>query len=247
MFYTFSVFVLINNIKLYFTVGGFIASHVRNLKASANPDKQLARQFLNFNVPKKFPIDFRKWSYNGEVSYAVDTLGIGASTEANIIYSQESFLPRSTSLNVTAEVFGHTFNFLEIHTRQENLDRLVEHYFGPKGVLRSSSLGELLKNKDKVSTKFWRDLNSKLEASLRARRDVSRAEIDNIGKSVQIKENVLNKDLDLDVSIKAFGSEILYRNLNVYQQGLTPEAVTDNVVKRFNEGLNQLKNFQVSV
>ncbi|CAG9854324.1 unnamed protein product [Phyllotreta striolata] len=227
-----------------FQVGGFITSHIRNVKASANPDKHLAKQFLNFNVPKKFPVDFRKWSYNGEVSYAVDTLGLAASTEANIIYSQESFLPRSTSLNVSAEVFGHSFNFLELNTRQENLDKLVEHYFGPKGVLRSASLRELLKNNDQVPAKLWEQLNSKLSASLRARRDVSRHEIDTIGKAVHIKENVLNTDLDLDISVKAFGSEVLYKNLNIFQRGLTAESVIDNIVKKFNEGLDKLKKFQ---
>ncbi|KAJ8984123.1 hypothetical protein NQ317_017333 [Molorchus minor] len=227
-----------------YQVGGFIVSHIRNIKASANPDKDLAKHYLGFSVPKRFPIDFRKWSYNAEFSYAVDTLGIAASTETNIIYSQDSFLPRSSSLNLTAELFGHTFNFLEIQTRQENLDRLVEHYFGPKGLLKTSSLNDLFRSGSETAQKAWSHLEEKLQQTLRARRDVSRAEIDGIGKAVQIKENELNKDLDLDLSVKAFGSEILFTNFNVYQKGLTPEAVIDKLLACFATGLDKLKHFE---
>lgn len=229
-----------------YQVGGFIVSHIRSIKASANPDKDLAKQFLSFSVPKRFPIDIRKYSYNGEFSYAVDSLGLAAASEANVIYSQDSFLPRSTSLNLTAEVFGHTFNFLEIQTRQENLDKLVEHYFGPKGILKTSSLGDLLKNNDQEASKTSKYLLEKLDSVLRSRRDVSKAEIDSIGKAVQIRENALNKDLDLDISLKAFGSEILFENLNIYQDGLKPENVIDKILDKFSEGLDQLKNFKVS-
>lgn len=222
-------------------------SHIRNIRTSSNPDKEQARQYLGFSVPKKFPIDFRKWSYNGEFSYAIDTLGIAASTEANVIYSQDSFLPRSTSLNLTAEVFGHTFNFLQIQTRQENLDRLVEHYFGPKGIFKASSLGDLIKSNSEIATNVFKHLKQKLEGTLRSRRDVSRAEIENIGKAVQIRENELNKDLDLDISVKAFGSEILFTNLNIYQGGLTPETLVDKLIASFASGLDRLKQFDVSI
>ncbi|KAG5899642.1 hypothetical protein JTB14_036015 [Gonioctena quinquepunctata] len=227
-----------------YQVGGYIVSHIRNIKASANPDKDLAKQHLGFSVPKKFPIDFRKWSYNAEFSYAVDTLGIAASSECNVIYSQDSFLPRSSSLNLTGELFGHTFNFLEINTRQENLDKLVEHYFGPKGVLNTASLGNIWSNKEKNLDDLFRYVDRKLGTVLRSRRDVSKSEIDTIGKAVQIKENALNKDLDLDLSVKAFGSEVLFTNLNVYQQGLTPEAIIDKIVESFAKGLDKLKDYK---
>lgn len=222
-------------------------SHIRSIKASANPDKDLAKKYLGFSVPKRFPIDLRKWSYNGEFSYAFDTLGVAASSEANIIYSQDSFLPRSTSLNLTAQVFGHTFNFLEIQTRQENFDKLVEHYFGPKGIVRTSSFGDLLKSNEKLATKVWGHLSEKLDKALRARRDVSRAEIESIGKAVQIKENALNKDFDLDLSIKAFGSEVSFTNVNIYEKGLTPEAIIDKIIANFAQGLDKLKKFKVRI
>lgn len=48
------------------------------------------------------------------MSYNVDALGIGGNVEQSVIYSQDSFLPRSVSLNLTAEVFGHNVNILEV-------------------------------------------------------------------------------------------------------------------------------------
>lgn len=234
-----------NIINVLFLVGGFIVSHIRNLRSSANPDKALAKQFLGLiNVPKRFPFDLRKYSANGEFSYTIDSLGIANSVETNVIYSQKSFIPRSTTLNLTAEVFGHSFNFLEIQTRQENLDRLVEHYLGPKGILRTKSFQELWNTRGEAAKNLLENLKDKLKESLRTRRDVSKAEIDHIGKLVQIKTNELNNDLDLDLSVKAFGAEILFLNVNDDIQKYTPEAFIDKIVNEINQGLNQIKNFE---
>ncbi|XP_066149050.1 apolipophorins isoform X2 [Euwallacea fornicatus] len=225
-------------------VGGFISSHIRALHASANPDKALAKQFLGFSIKKSFPIDPRKYSFSGEFSYSVDSLGLAASTEANVIYSQNSWLPRSTSLNLTAEVFGHNLNFLEIETRQENLDRLIEHYFGPKGALRPAVLLDIVKEGKLTCSKIAEYIQRKLETTLqRSRRDVSKAEIDHIAKQVQIKTNELNKDLDLDISLKAFGSEVLFLNVN-QESRLTPEAIIDDIIAKFSKGLDKLQRFE---
>ncbi|CAH0549657.1 unnamed protein product [Brassicogethes aeneus] len=233
------------NTEPSYQVGGFIVSHIRNIKASANPDKDLQKQHLSFStLPQRFPVDFRKWSYNGEFSYSWDTLGLAGASEANVIYSQDSWWPRSTSMNLTAEVFGHNVNFLEIETRQENLDRLIGHYFGPKGVLKSKSLHELWKNNQKPASDLLSQLGKKLEKSLRSRRDVSAAEIQKIAKEVSIKENTLDKDLDLDLSVRAFGSEMLFLNLNGNAQKWSPEQIIDKLIGEFAKGLDNLQNFE---
>ncbi|KAL1502570.1 hypothetical protein ABEB36_007695 [Hypothenemus hampei] len=224
-------------------VGGFITSHIHALRASANPDKALAKQFLGFSVRRRFPIDPRKYSFNGDFSYSVDTLGVAASTEANVIYSQNSFLPRSTSLNLTAEVFGHRLNFLELQTRQENLDRLIEHYFGPKGFFRRTVTPDLVKEGETTYKKLSDYITEKLHTTLqRSRRDVSKAEIDHIAKQVQIKTNDLNKDLDIDVSLRAFGSEIFFLNVNEDSQ-IKFETILDDIISRFGNGLDKLQSF----
>lgn len=100
---------------LIISVGAFIVSHLRNLRASANPDRESAKaQLGNIKPTKRFPNDLRKFSRNFEVSTLVDLLNIGASAESNIIFSQKSYVPRSASLNLTTDVFGHSVNLFEV-------------------------------------------------------------------------------------------------------------------------------------
>lgn len=57
---------------------------------------------------------YRKYSFNEEESFNIDALGLGGNVEQNVIYSQDSFLPRSVAVNLTTEVFGHNLNVLEV-------------------------------------------------------------------------------------------------------------------------------------
>lgn len=132
---------------------------------------------------KKFPIDPRKYSFNTEFSYSIDSAGLGSSVESNVIYSQKSFLPRSTMLNLTGEYFGHTFNFFEIGARQENLDKVLEHYLGPLGVLRSHSAEELYSTGKATAGKLAEHIRKRFEKT-RGKRDVSRKDIDAFNKQV---------------------------------------------------------------
>lgn len=52
------------------------------------------------------------------MSYNIDALGVGGNVESSVIYSQDSFVPRSVNLNLTAEVFGHSVNVLEVRTHK---------------------------------------------------------------------------------------------------------------------------------
>lgn len=230
-----------------YQVGGFIVSHLRNLRASANPDKEHAKQQLSqISTTKRFPIDLRKYSFNNEFSYTIDTVGLASSVESNVIYSQNSFLPRSSNLNLTAQVFGHTFNFLEIGTRQENLDKLLEHYFGPLGVLNTASTDELVSTGKHSIEKIANHIKQRM-AKTRGKRDVPKGDIEHIGKQVQIKTNELNTDLDLDLSIKLFGSELLFLSINDQNQEFSPESLVDKIFDCLDEGVNKMKNFEHSI
>jgi len=53
------------------------------------------------------------------ISSAMDVDGfiyspIGGSLESNVVFSQHSYLPRSTWLNFTVDVFGKSINVLEV-------------------------------------------------------------------------------------------------------------------------------------
>jgi len=216
------------------------------LRSSANPDKALAKaQLGEIRTVKKYPIDFRQYSFNGEVSYDFDSLGVGESLESNVIYSQKSYLPRSVSLNLTSEIFGHRYNFLEIDTRQENLDTLVGSYFGPSGYFRTKGAQGLFKE----GSNGFKNLYKKVEDQVRSRnkREVNKNQLEHFSRQLQVKESALNKDFDLDLSVKLFGSEYLFLSLNEDIQKFTPESIVDSFFKVVDEISKQPDEFDKTI
>ncbi|XP_044727273.1 apolipophorins isoform X2 [Chrysoperla carnea] len=226
-------------------VGAFIVSHLRNIRSSTNPNKEAAKQHLSLlRSPKRYPIDVRRFSFNSELSYAIDTLGLAASMESNVIYSQDSWLPRSANINVTSEMFGSRINFMELSVRQENLDRLVEHYLGPRGVLQTSSTSDLLESSKKEIYTIMEKLKQRLEKTKRGRRDVSEAQLLSFAKAIKLGTTQVGSALDVDLSVKLFGSEVLFATLNNEIDRLTPEAIVDKIFDQIDSGIEKVKNFE---
>ncbi|KAG8248493.1 hypothetical protein J6590_038193, partial [Homalodisca vitripennis] len=146
-------------------VGSFIVSHLHNIRSSTSPEKEAAKTILgNIINKKKFPFDQRKFSKNLELSYSLDALNIGAVGEMNQIFSQNSFIPRSVSLNLTTQLFGHSVNLAEVSLRTENLEWHLEKYFGRKGILRSKGKEFI----DKFADEAERVVNKTLEQTKRS-------------------------------------------------------------------------------
>lgn len=228
-------------------VGSFIQSHLRNLRASADPSKSEAKRQLDQIKPRtKFPEDFRKFSFNNELSYNVGGIGVGSSAESNVIYSQNSFVPRSVNLNLTAEVFGRSFNFLELNTRVENLDRLIEHYFGPKGRLTQDEVEDLVeKGVDKVEdiAKYVKQKVSKL----RHKREVKQGELDKFAKGVKLRNNEVDEQFDIDLSVKLFGVELAYLTYNGNPVHLSPHNIIDKIFDNVETGFDKIKKFDYNL
>lgn len=183
-----------------YQVGSFIVSHLANLRSSTDLYREKARQvFADVRPSKKFPSDLRKYSFNHEVSYEFGSLGLGGSVDSNVIYSQDSFTPRSIRTNFTGELFGTSFNIFEVNGRQENFDLVLERYFGPKGYFNSLNKQETF---DKVRSFFG-------QGDKRAKRGLSQ-DADNFGKEFV---GDLSKDVDFDLSVKMFGSELYFLSL----------------------------------
>jgi hypothetical protein len=99
----------------FFSVGSFIVSYLRNLRASTNPSKEhIKAVYGEVRTTKRFPVDFRKFSHNFEFSYLLSGLNLGSTAESNVIYSQKSFLPRASTLNLTTVLFGNYLNLFEV-------------------------------------------------------------------------------------------------------------------------------------
>ncbi|XP_039479409.1 uncharacterized protein LOC120443997 [Drosophila santomea] len=125
-------------------VGSFVWSHLTNLAKSNSPVRIEAQGLLlNDELSERFKMDFRKFSKNYEHSLFFDEYNFGTTTDANIIFGTDSYLPRIASVNFTADLFGQSVNFFEFTARAEGLEELAANAFGPKGPLS----GQLLRKK----------------------------------------------------------------------------------------------------
>ncbi|KAJ8705174.1 hypothetical protein PYW07_011001 [Mythimna separata] len=221
-------------------VGNFISTSLRNIRASSNHDKQLARQHYGLiRTPSKFNNDVRKYSFSEEESFDIDALGVGGTVEKNVIYSQDSFLPRSVNLNLTAEVFGRSMNVLEFGGRQGNLDRVAEHLFGPKSFLRSEDPQSLYK---KYAEKFHQ-YKEKVEGGFHRGRRSVKSDVDSFDKTLKAEAAPFNNELDLDLYVKLFGTDAVFLSLGD-DKGFDFDKVVDQFMQYVNKGMNDVKHFQ---
>lgn len=208
-------------------VGAFITTHLASLRSSTDPTRESARQhFANVRTSTKFPTDIRRFSFNREFSYAIGSLGIGAGADASVIYSQTSFLPRSARLNVTGEVFGNTFNLFEIAGRQENLERLFEEDFGPKGVFNTFDLQELY---------------TKATAELKRERRSIRSDVEKFAETVHLEKDLAD-NINFDISLKLFGTEMYFLSLGD-DLSMDEDAFVKKVKSVVAEALTGAKSF----
>lgn len=212
-------------------VGSFINTHLDSVRASTDPKREATRaHFRNLRINKKFPFDPRRYSFNRELSYAIDSMGLGSAVDASVIYSQQSFLPRSVRLNVTGNLFGSVFNMLEVSARQENLESLIEHYFGPRGVFNRMSKQEL-----------YDAITQEISTISRQRRALP-GDLTNFDKGVKMS-NEYNREPDVDLSVKVFGSELYFLSMS-QNIPATPTDLLKLFAQELTKGVDALKNFQ---
>ncbi|XP_021356772.1 uncharacterized protein LOC110452518 [Mizuhopecten yessoensis] len=175
-------------------VGSFVWTHLTNLMETSDPTKQDIRAILEDEVlQKEFDMDRRKFSRNYEASYFSERFNMGGSMESNLIWSPKSFVPRSLMANLTVDLFGHSYNLLEVGGRAEGLEHLLEAYFGPSGHLR--------KNKAPSPA-----------PEMPTNKALNMNKLNRMG-------NTLDSDEELQGSMymRVFGNEVKYLNLNKMQ------------------------------
>ncbi|XP_004526603.1 apolipophorins [Ceratitis capitata] len=207
-------------------VGGFIASSLKAIRDSTDDYRTYQRYHLNnIRVTKQFPRDPRRYSCNNEISYKLDALGLSASSDYKVIYSQHGFLPRSTKLNISTEIFGTNFNVFEVNVRQENLENVLEYYIGPKGLL----------NKDfEEIIKIIEDGGVSGD-NYRARRNIA-DETAKLSKKYKAYGTKNIQDVNLDLSLKFFGSEMLFLSLGDH----IPNTL-DEIIKSLSTAFDTVK------
>jgi len=110
-------------------VGSFVYTHLTNLMESSDPSKRELRDLLRTIDLKVFDLDMRKFSRNIEWSMFSDVMNMGARADSNIIFSTDSYVPRSAMVNLTMDMFGQSVNLFEMGGRIEGVEKLLERLF----------------------------------------------------------------------------------------------------------------------
>lgn len=119
-------------------VGSYVWSHLSNLAKSSSPVRVEVQGLLVDNdLGTKFKMDLRKFSHYFEHSLFFDEYNVGGSTETNLIFGIDSYIPRSTSFNLTVDLFGESVNVVEMSAYFQGFEHMVESVFGPKGPLNA--------------------------------------------------------------------------------------------------------------
>lgn len=206
-----------------YQVGSFITSHLASVRYSTDVSREQSRNYLSkIRIPKKYPRDIRKYSFNQEGSYELGQLGLGSSVDASVIYSPKSFLPRSARVNLTGELFGKSFNVLELSARQENLESILENYFGPKGKVNQVT------PQDAVD---WTKKKFNIQDGGNRKKRGLRDEVQRFGSS----PHPAHEHHSLDLSLKLFGSELVFLSLG------------DKFIENFEKNtVSKLKSFTIN-
>ncbi|XP_067140168.1 apolipophorins-like [Centruroides vittatus] len=123
-------------------IKAFVYSHITNLQETSSPDKQDIRRIVREFQFQPQPLSILKYSQNIEWSSYFERIKLGGEFESNVIYTHDSFLPRSIMTNFSSFINDKVFNFMEVGARVEGLDRLLEKLFSPTGEYGHMSFSE---------------------------------------------------------------------------------------------------------
>ncbi|KFM65445.1 Apolipophorin, partial [Stegodyphus mimosarum] len=149
-------------------VGSFIWTHMNALAKSRHPERQDIRDIVsNLYLLNKYESDARKVSSAREATFFLESIDSGFHIDNHLIFSTDSYLPRTAMFNLTVDIFGKTCNLFQIDGRMEGLEHVVESFFGPHGYFPQKNVAKLLREKRSISNNKIDDLDEKFDAQSR--------------------------------------------------------------------------------
>nr|UKG18870.1 vitellogenin [Neocaridina davidi] len=220
-------------------VRGFVLSHLLNIQESTAPHKESLRHLLTDDVlPLNFTQDFRKYSRNIDKSFYIQSLGLGAGMESDIIFSPGSYIPRSVDLNITGALGGFPSNFVELGARLEGLESVIEKFFGPNGHLHKFSIGSILQNFFKSLKDEGGKLLENIIPNIRQRRSIDLASISNFLK--YIYERGESDVQRADLYVRLGGQELIYGHFSGDLKNANINKFSEDIYAFIDEMLTQL-------
>ncbi|XP_035714329.1 uncharacterized protein LOC110858253 isoform X2 [Folsomia candida] len=187
-------------------VGSFVWTYLTNLQETALPSRaELASLLADETFNTKFSSDIRKFSRNFELSTFYEDANFGVAVDGNVVFSQDSYLPRSTSANLTVDLFGESINVFEATLRMESFEHYVESILRPKSSPRSGS-GPARSSSSSTSTPGSGSGSKRREK----RAILSKRKMRNLTADYDYTKRYHGEPI-ASVSLRTFGKEIFFR------------------------------------
>lgn len=193
-------------------VSAFIKSHLGHLSETQSPLKRDVKRIVqNAGFKNTLSLDPRKFSANYETSRFSERFNLGGTVDSNVIFSPDSFLPRSAMFNLSLDIFGSSVDLFEFNVRGERFDHFLESYFGPNGKISQLTLPKLRER--------WYNIAQGIEneASDGDHSHHKRAlpyEADKLKLLQDKASHNSGKEPEGSYSIKIFGNELRWRNFH---------------------------------
>ncbi|KAK2705232.1 uncharacterized protein LOC136031509 [Artemia franciscana] len=122
-------------------VKSYVLTFLKSVQKSSSPSVLTLQSLIGTKaLPADFESNVLKFSRNDELSYYSSDLDIGGQVQGSIMFGGELFLPRTARLNVTADLFGRSYNIYELYMRAEGLESIFREYLFGK-VKKTSEVG----------------------------------------------------------------------------------------------------------
>lgn len=118
---------------------------------------------------------------------------------------------------------------------------MIESFLGPKGYVRSTKPEDIFKDSNNELKKLKQHLEDKYKKLTRSKRSVTRESLASFGEKVKLHSSELDDNVDVDVSLRLLGNELLWVNLG--EKSTSPEDVINKIAEVLERGFGETKDF----
>lgn len=178
------------------------------------------------------------------MSYFAPSMGIGAGVESNIIYTPESFIPRSVDLNLRTTVEDIDFNLGEVGMRFEGLDPIIKELLGPEGYLRRTSFGNILEDMLTFAQEKGGRIVEHLEEKLRGKRAIDMSTIARFFKKLYGDREA--GEVRADMFARIFGREVTYASIAENLKEFDTDRLIESFISSFDDIIPDIENLDIN-
>ncbi|XP_050543186.1 apolipophorins-like isoform X2 [Daktulosphaira vitifoliae] len=210
----------------------YIMSYLNNLQSTNDAQKLDQKSIygrIQYESKNKSFNDVLRFSQNFEFSQKCSMFNSKFIANGDVLYSQKSFVPRSTSFTLKTTIFGHSYDVLEISYRGDNMERILESVDEPIRYF-SKKTADLLKDATKYNN--VKVLNEKSKY-----REVSSEE----------SSEKSDEPVNIDLVLKVMGSDISWFTFHGLKNQVTYQSLIDELNKHFDDTLETAKDIDFNI